>query len=392
MRQSITTLAALALVGLAAGCTSGNSGIEPGFTSVDQNTNKAQFAVGTANIAGKAGLNTVATYRQPNGLSATLLNSPSIVGPTGFVVPGANSAGTDAGTNAITSSPQAQPGQAVPATTFGQSGGLFAYGFAPANSTTSGAANYPKFVAATSSAPNNAFCVTNPSPYYGTCISQNAFAQPLYGSTANKLVYLGGPPAYPYFNTVSFPTGFEGYPAGFTTFAATPVAGTYTLNVSVPSANNPTFNAAPAAATLNSTALLPTFTAPTLTGDGTGGATIAVNVPTGVTEAMIYVFDYQYATTPAPGGDFMVKNFYTLLTKTTGPQTLTLPNNLGVTPGGGTAGPTFTTGDFYFVYAAGFDYPAFEAGPPGNVQQIPAISGANGQTDITLSAPTNGTY
>jgi hypothetical protein len=50
-------------------------------------------------------------------------------------------------------------------------------------------------------------------------------------------------------------------------------------------------------------------------------------------------------------------------------------------------------GDEYRFYAASFDYPMFEAGPPGNTQQKPAITGANGQADITTSAATTvGSY
>jgi hypothetical protein len=42
-------------------------------------------------------------------------------------------------------------------------------------------------------------------------------------------------------------------------------------------------------------------------------------------------------------------------------------------------------GDIVIVAAVGYDYPAFEAGPPGNTSQKPAIAGANGQADITMS-------
>jgi hypothetical protein len=44
----------------------------------------------------------------------------------------------------------------------------------------------------------------------------------------------------------------------------------------------------------------------------------------------------------------------------------------------------------YFVVAVGYDYPAFEAGPPGNTQQAPALVGANLQADLTMSDPTFG--
>jgi len=388
LQNSSKAVAAVAFLAALTGCTTGQSGVEPAFSSVNQNQNKANFAVGTANLNGTPGLNTVATYRQPNGLSATLLNTPSIVGPASFLVPAVGSAGTDGGTNTISASAQAQPGAAAAATTFGQSGGVFGYGFAPANSTTSGASNFPRFAAAVPNAPNNAFCVVDPSPVYGTCISINVYSQPLYVSSAKRLVYLGGPPAYPSFSNGTFPTGFGGYPAGFTTFAATPVPGAYTLNINVPSGNVAPFDAAPVSANLVSTALLPTISKPTFTSDGTGGATIGVDVPPGVTEALVYVFDFAYGSS----GEFSRKNFYTINTTQTGPQTLSLPNNLG--PTGNDQKPTasLVAGDFYFVYVAGFDYPAFEAGPPGNLQQVPTLAGANGQADVTLSGYTTNTY
>jgi hypothetical protein len=58
---------------------------------------KLQFAVGTANIYGTAtGLNVVSTYRQTNGKSAVLVNTPTITGPAAltFTVP-ATTVGTD---------------------------------------------------------------------------------------------------------------------------------------------------------------------------------------------------------------------------------------------------------------------------------------------------------
>jgi hypothetical protein len=46
----------------------------------------------------------------------------------------------------------------------------------------------------------------------------------------------------------------------------------------------------------------------------------------------------------------------------------------------------------YFVSAVGYDYPAFEAGPPGNTQQKPAIANSAGQADLTMSTVVSGTY
>ncbi len=138
MREIYRALGTAAGIAILSACTSGQSGIEPTVTSVNpQTTTSLQFRVGTAHFAnGSVYLNTVATYRQANGLSGTLYNSPTITGPAGFVVPAAGSAGTDAGTNHISSTPPTQPGTTAVVTTFNQSGGVFSYGFAPANATT----------------------------------------------------------------------------------------------------------------------------------------------------------------------------------------------------------------------------------------------------------------
>jgi hypothetical protein len=349
-------------------------------------TSKLQFAVGTANIGGTAtGLNTIVTFRQPNGLSATLVNSPTIVGPAGFRVPTAASAGTDAGTNHISSSPQTPANQPnPPATTFGQSGGAFGYGFMNANSSTGGS--------------------TNVSPSF-------MFSLPIYAATSAQFKYVGGPPAFPNVRTGTYPAGFAGYTEGFVDFQLTPgggalATGTYTLNVVVPTSAY-TNDTVTATANLSSLALLPTFAPPVLTPDGTGGGTVTLTVPPGVTEAYVNVVNLTgkcYASS-ATGNATTV--YYTLRTTTIGTQTLTLPNNLGPTTQSGATTHTLCTsaesaafnanfgttgGDNYRVYAVGFDYPAYAAAYPFNTSQTPVITGAGGQSDVTTSAPTTGKY
>ncbi len=73
-------------------CTSGQSAIQPPVkNAVDPIAQSAlQFAVGTANIAGAVGLNTLAMLRQtvvPYVGTSVLTNSPTIVGPSNFIVP-----------------------------------------------------------------------------------------------------------------------------------------------------------------------------------------------------------------------------------------------------------------------------------------------------------------
>src|ERR1700675_2243896 len=131
---------------LLSGCTGGQIGVEPTTHVADvQNGTKLQFAVGTANYNGAQYLNTVVTYRQANGLSATLDNTPLITGPAGFTIPALSppTNNVDIGTNRISGTAPVQPGTAATPSTFGTSGGAYAYGFAPANATTTGNPNYP---------------------------------------------------------------------------------------------------------------------------------------------------------------------------------------------------------------------------------------------------------
>ena len=167
-------LAALAL--LVTSCTSGNTAIPPPQTAVNPLTiGKLQFAVGTANVAGTIGLNTVATLRKADASSAVLFDTPTIVGPAGFVVPNATDAGGDAGTNSITGAFAAQLGTTAPATTLGANGGVFGLGFQPDNATTAGSASFARY------------------------------KLPFYAST--QLTYLAGPPAFPQTRDGNFASG-----------------------------------------------------------------------------------------------------------------------------------------------------------------------------------------
>ncbi|MHB8231203.1 MAG: hypothetical protein ACYDG0_10565, partial [Vulcanimicrobiaceae bacterium] len=342
------------------------------------------------------GVNFVATLRQPNGLSGVLADTPTITGPGGFLVP-ANAAGayTGAGPNADAGTAHMSGSVQVPLnnagltnSTFGTFTGVFSYGFGPFNSDqsiTSGA-YYP---GNPNNSGGNGFTSSN---YYGTGMVAAAMAtgdptQPVPFLSADPMDYLVGPPAVPFFNDGTFPTNFAGYPTGFTPVEIAPIAGTYTLSVNVPAQNASPITYSKTA-TLTSTTPLPAMAAPTFTSDTTGGGSGTVTVPAGVTETMVYIVDANaglyYAVGPIAG---------------TGAQPYTLPDHLGrcSTPGancenGANAGNSITAGDTYFVSAVGYDYPAFEAGPPGNKQQNPAIVGANGQADITMSPVATGTY
>ncbi|HEV2739010.1 MAG TPA: hypothetical protein VGU66_10565 [Candidatus Elarobacter sp.] len=364
------------------------------MTQANLLVNTLQVAVGVATFAdGSRGLNVVSTFRQPNGLSATLVNTPSLTGPftvtapAGGSCPGssfiagligraylagfaeldgsfhpAGASGTDAGTHTISGSAQTAPGAAVPCTSLGEGGGVFAYGITLQNATVDQTANV--------------------SPKY-------FYPQPLFGlalQSANP--YVGGPPAYPNVRTGTYPTGFVGFPQGFLTFAlGPPPAGSYALNVLVPAANASSANFS-AAAAISAPGGLPAFAAPpavTEDANGGGGLTVAFTAPAGVTESVIDIVDLgpNAASGAPPNGAAPI--YYTLIAHGGGPQVVTLPPNLGPVSANGTGSPSLLPGDDYVVTVIGTNYPLFEAGPPGNLQPSPTIAGSNGQADITFS-------
>ncbi len=398
-----TFLSAAAIALSAAACSGGgNPGSGPPVTQPPLSPDKAQLGVGVATFSdGTLGLNVVATFRQPSGRSATLVNTPTITGPfivnapaagptggcpqstyttgllgraylAGFAGDGtdysaAGAAGVDAGTHTISGSPQTPPGNPVACTTLGEAGGVFAYGLSLQNQTTSQTAN------------------VGPQFFYN---------QPLYSTALQSAVpFLGGPPAYPNVQTGTYPAGFAGFSQGFLIFAlGVPPAGTYSLDLLVPAANAPntTFTAS---ATLNSTAGLPAFpaTPPNVTEDanGDGGLSVSFVAPTGVTENVVDIVDVgpnpMSTIAPRTSGPL----FYTVLAKGSGPQTAVLPPNLGPVNPLGAGSPSIAVGDNYTISVIGADYPLFEAGPPANLSLTPTITGANNQADLTF-APITG--
>jgi len=382
-------IAAAVVAALLAGCSANGTASPPTSVVSNLQADVLQVAVGTANMGqdgGQLGLNVVTTFRQPNGDSAALVDTPTITGPPAFVVPNACGTGcVDAGTNHISGAPQnVNPAVANPVTTFGQTNGIFSYGIAPDNVGTTGAASY------------------------------NLNLQPFYATVGN-LRYIGGPPAYPFFKDGTYPGGtasiasngstssfFNGYTQGFTQFQATPVAGTYTASVVVATstAGTPAFAAN---AVLTYLTAPPSLAAPTFVTDGLGGGagTVTLPVDARVVETMIYVNDL----VPVFGGTVTEPSWYTIgPNRGTGVQTFTLTDCLR--PCGGAAGTgcqnnpatrtqTILTGTTFRIYAATYDYPAFEASPPGNTQQSPAINGGaatSNQADITTSPFASAVY
>jgi hypothetical protein len=397
--SNICALAAAAA--LLTGCGGGsNGGAVPSTTQVSLASDKLQLAVGTAfNAAdGTTGINVVTTFRQSNGLSAVLANTPSITGPAGFTVPsglgGAYGAtNVDIGTASITGSPQVNRTVAPVMSTLGTFTGAFSYGLAPLNSDQS--PTYGYFPGNPNQTPGNGFANSS---YNGAGIRAGApwvpagsfssgllpwWPLPIGALPANQGLYVLGPPAVPFFRNGGSPGGFAGYSPGFTAFEITPVAGTYTESVKITSSNAPaqTFTAP---ATLTSTAALP---APVVavSGENGGGLTGTVTIGAGVTETMVFIED---TSTGA---------FYTVPVTGTGAQTWTLPPTLGPCNGtncqsGAGATPSINAADSYIVTAVSFDYPALEAAPPESTSETPTITGANGQADLSTGLPVSGKY
>ena len=420
-----------------------------------------QFAVGTANLyGGSVALNVVSTFRQGNGYSAVGVNTPKVSGPLTIdarAVPSFAEANSSSGFpdpyttvfnggpsarewrgNAITGTPQtvapgtpscdgvgALPkppqgqsfvrcpnGLAPNTTTFGESGGVFAMGFQPANA-----------VAET-----------------GQAYSYQPYPQPMYSShdRVSRYVFVpwGGPPAFdPDLDHMGTRDGlilagvdsfgdpyFLGVGEGITVFdGATPRSGAYTLSVAISTAGSGgvTTTTVKKTASLKASYVLPKMTAPVFVPDGNGGGHVTTSLPFGVKEAYVQIVDYGPKGGPHDGGNGGVPNcqgvrgtqfapvYYTLvvtshakaayhLADTDGPNLATSggAGNLKPSPSICTAAQNTasqhskTNADDIVVQAIGFDYPAYAAAHgliERTTPQKPTITNASGQADITIS-------
>ncbi|HTV74348.1 MAG TPA: hypothetical protein VME66_11700 [Candidatus Acidoferrales bacterium] len=297
-------------------------------------------------------------------------------------------------------------------TTFGQSGGVFAMGLAPYNVVDTTQQSY----------------------------SYAPYAQPFYEQDSSRLFEpWGGPPAFdPNGDGMGWRDGlapagidsfgdpyFLGIGEGITTFeSVTPLPGAYQLAVQIGTVgNNGTTHVATisASATLASVLqMLPDITTPTVTPDanGDGGASVVVVLPAGVTEAFVQIVDFGPGSGPGvssdlpancqgPKGTSFAPVYYTIevtasgtyqLPATSGPNINATGGNklLTPTPSICTAAQntaalgTATSADDFTVQIIGFDYPDYEAVQSlmlKTVPQAPTITGPNGQSDITISAP-----
>ncbi|HXW50748.1 MAG TPA: hypothetical protein VEJ41_02055 [Candidatus Acidoferrales bacterium] len=433
-RKPLFDLVAVLLVASLCACTSGESGEMPDLSIPNvANIARLQMVVGTATIAEpnnnfEIGLNVVTTFRMPGGNNATLQNTPYLSGPTTFIGDPNPTTNVNlvSGTYPTIFAQQAQS-LSHPLldslVEFGATVGVFGYGFAGDN--TVNPTTYPEVYNALGCTdlggilPDVGDGGNQPtSPSYNTARS-NELALPLFAPrgcgyrgdfrfaplTAS---YYGGPPAWPSPQGYNQPAFFRGYPLGFTDFASVPELGEYTLKVQFATDSNYISSAIVTThAYLPSTVPLPVFPQPVINVQNDGSALITVDVPPGVTEAVINVNTNDcllIANRPS--------NHYSLLTRTTGPQVLYLSNNLGP-PNPATGQPTHTfctladvaaaqpyeppgtvlpTTGFYGLTAVGFDYPAFEASYPQNMSIAPVIQNATGTADVTTSNPFSGAY
>jgi hypothetical protein len=385
--RGVGPLCLVAVAALLVACGNGGAS-EPSVTSYDPAaTSKLQFAVGVATIASNGGkniaygVNIVETLRQKDGLSGTLYNVPMIIGPSSFDVlistqtgNQVQSAGSDLGTNHITWGTLNQvQWTGPPRGPAGSTTGAFGYGLCPCNS---------------NSGPPNGF-----TPLY------QAYSLPIYGD--NEELWYGGLPAFPQQGPSLVALGWEGYSLGFTDFAVQPVRGKYNLYAAVPPAydtpQNPTPSPGPngtptpppgilaAGAQLIELKGLPPFSTPGFKPDGRGGGSVELDVPAGVREALVVVRAVGGSGVGICVQSHESDSFYTLVTHKTGTQALALADNLGPLTPSGKKTPTICPEGTYEVYAAGVDYPAYEASYPNNLQQLPLIKGPSGQADVTTS-------
>jgi hypothetical protein len=396
--------------------------LEPGHTTTNPGNATLQFAVGTANVAGTIGLNTLETLRQDSGEkgASVLINAPTIVGPSGFVVPTTPDAEDNAGTNAISGALQTSLASPPPPTTFspqGDSAGLVPPG-CPQGQTCYGIASsygfFPGGVVNSNVTPDlQPYAL----PFY------SAANAALTGASApGPYQYIGGPPAFvPPGHTSTqdgtYTSGYPGFTLGFVDFQAVPVAGTYQLNVVIPTGvqSNGTSGTITktVSASLSNLAGLPAWsTPPAFTPDGTGGGTIATNFAPGtsaITEEFIELVNVGVTDASGQIGATCQLSgsppYYYTFEVTPGTASVTVPDSIGAAKPGVTQPRTFCTAadngtaadgtaageDNWVVYGFAVDYPLIETAPPAAQGVIaPSIVGSSGQDDLTASLASAG--
>jgi hypothetical protein len=353
----------LATTALVMGCTTGQANTTPtvsvGGGGGGSNTNYVlQLSVGTANFSGAiVGLNVLETFRDVSGftavpISSALLTTPaSLHGVHSSKDPGARGAGR------------------FP---IGSAANDFVIGGAGDSTTVAGA---------------DGFGIGPPSC---SCPGVNFYPmQPQFGDNpklassfpgGEEPIY-GGPPAYPatvlaassLSSLVSIPSS---WPQGFYLMGFDRVpSGEYTLQASY--TQNGGNHSMSASAHLDGVRVLPVMPIPVLTAHTNGSVDVQVTLPRGVKQAIVFVIDSNVPPVPA-ATCITGLGFASVLFTKSGTQTIS--GNLGNYGQGGAQ--TFCGGDLIVARAFGFDYDDFDLGPPGNVQQRPALPA---QADMTIS-------
>lgn len=394
-----------------AGCSSSGTNPQP-VTAVNPLQGKLQVAVGTANLFGgtaaaATGLNVVSSFRQVSGqqsvgLSETLVNSPTLTGP--MTLPAQTGTADDYGATIVTGPTAAEQSSAtmtstpqidalattIPATTFGVSNGVFSSGIEPFNETVvSGAGAQPAGEPIT--------YVPNVVPVYDPV-----------SSDLNAFIPWGGPPSFDPNGTGrgtrdgnGEPSSVLGVEEGLDVFeGVVGRTGTYTLKVVIPTSSTSNGSVS-ASAALATTTELPNAVPPAaVTLDGNGGGSLAVVLPAGVTEAYVQIVDLgptAMGAVSCNGSSASLPAYYTIETTTSG--TVTLPDAIGPVGKPSASNPTLCTaaqnttatggasdGDAFSVQLVGFDYPAYESSAlKAKNNPAPTLTGANGQSDITVS-------
>jgi hypothetical protein len=468
MTRHVTRFIALGLLGTVTSCSTGATSSTPAVQTANlAQTAKLQFAVGTATISWSAsavgvggplgsttspagtfiGTNFTSSFRGPNGLSAMLVNTPTITGPPAFSfgLPGTPNSVSGILPNvfdaAVLRATTGQSLQNLPysfGASLGPLTGVFGYGMAADNLLpTQAALGLAKLTA------NNLVCndlnsagtsetslPLTVSPVLvgatgSTSVSDTAQAQShelglplltgLVGTTSvgggnpncptdtfagtvpvpfpapgYPVNYYGGPPAWPSAQGYGLPSFFVGYPLGFTDFATPPVAGTYTLDVAyAANAASTSYAHSRATATLRNTNPLPPIAITSATVNLDGTIAVLLTVPPGLFETVVLVRTLACNNPNGPNTNFSI------VTHAGGTQRLVFGANLG--PPDASGRPTATTCNGYpgIAYAVGFDYPAYESSFPFDTSQTPSITngdGHTGQADITTSAPIGFTF
>jgi hypothetical protein len=372
--------AAVLVVATLCGCTTGQSNTTPPIIS-NPSTATPRLAVGTVNFASFAGtatgINVLEIFRGSNGYSAVPINTATLSGPPGFSAPPPIPGTTpDPGAGAA----QIPLGSARNQFVIGSAGNgtilasADGFGMGPPSSSVAGQNFYP-FQPQFALEAGLTMPPPQPSVFPGGPL-------PIYG----------GPPAYPPPSLVPSALSAQlmipsGWAEGFYLVALTspPPSGQYTLVVNY-TAN--ASNVATQATAQLGNQVLPFFNPPQIVGSG-GGASVTVQLPPGVTEAIVNVLDANVpplstllpanpstpAPTPCPSG----AAFTTLVFKQGGPTTQNIPANLGA---GGAA--TFCSGDTLFAQGFGFDYDDVGLGPPSDTSPTPTLPA---QADVTVSFP-----